>query len=119
MYRPLLHFVMACALSLAVQSGRWVTLGGGGNEYQDYLDQESVERSGNKVTLWTRRDFSSQQRILWHELEVDCSSKRSTVLAYVQDDAGIVSHNTIRPHREPTAIPPYSVEHRIFDLVCR
>ena len=119
MYRPLLYLLMACALSLAARSDRWGPLGGGGNEYQDYLDQESVKRSGNKVTLWTRRDFVTQQRTVWHEIEVDCSSKRRTILAYVQDDAGTISHNATRPHRGAAAIPPDSIEQRIFDLVCR
>jgi hypothetical protein len=119
MNQPRLQFVMACVLSMMMQSERWVPVGGSDNAYQDYLDRESLKRSGNKVTLWTRRNFVTQQRTIWHEIEVDCSSKRDTVLAYVQDDAGTISHNTVRPHRGPTAIPPNSVGARIFDRVCR
>lgn len=110
---------MACALSTMMQADRWISVGGSKNAYQDYVDRESIERSGNKVTLWTRRDFVAQQRTAWNEIEVDCSSKRDTILAYVQDDAGTISHNIVRPHRGSTAIPPNSIEERIFDLVCR
>lgn len=118
MNRPRLQFLMACALSMTMQSDRWIPLGGS-IAYQDYLDQESIKRSGNKVMLWTRRDFVKQQRTAWNEIEVDCSNKRDTILAYVQDDAGTISHNIVRPHRKSTAIPSNSVEERIFDRVCR
>ena len=119
MNRAPLHVVMACALSLAMQSDRWVRVGGGNSAYQDYLDQESITRSGDKVTLWTRRDFVTQQRTAWHEMEVFCASKRDTILAYVQDDAGTVSHNIVRPHRGPAAIRPDSTEERVYEIVCR
>lgn len=119
MKRSLLQFVLACALPMVMEASRWAPVGGFNNEYQEYLDRQSVKRSGNKVTLWTRRDFVRQQRTVWTEVEVDCSSKRDTVLAYVQDDAGTVSHNTIRPHRGSTAILPNSVEEEIYDFVCR
>ena len=119
MNRPPLQFVMVCAFSMMSQSDRWLPVGGSQNEYQDYLDRESIKRSGNKVTLWTRRDFVTQQRTAWNEIEVDCARKRDTILATVQDDAGTVSHNIVRPHRGSTAIPPNSLGQRIYDLVCR
>ena len=119
MNRPRLQFVIVCALSMTMQSDRWISIGSSNNASQDYLDQESIKRSGNKVTLWTRRDFITQQRTAWNEIEVDCSSKRDTILAHVQDDAGTISHNVVRPHRGSTAIPPNSIEERIFHLVCR
>ena len=118
MNRLVLQFVIACALSMAMQSDRWVPVGNR-SAYHDYLDQESITRSGNKVTLWTRRDFASQQRTAWHEIEVDCASKQATILAYIEDDAGTVSHNIVRPHRGPTPIRPNSVEERIYESVCR
>lgn len=117
MKRPRLHFIIAGALSM-VQPDRWVPLGSS-NGHADYLDRESVKRSGSTVTLWTRRDFVTQQRTAWIEIEVDCSSKRDTILAYVEDNAGAISHNIVRPHRGSTVIRPNSVEERVFGLVCR
>lgn len=114
-----LQFVMAFMLSMLTPSDRWVPVGDGSAAYRDYLDRESIKRSGDKVTLWTRRDYVTQQRTAWNEIEVDCLRKRDTVLAYVQDDAGTVSHNIVRPHRASTAILPDSVEEGIFDLVCQ
>lgn len=119
MTKPRFQFVIASALSMLMPSDRWVPVGDSSAEYRDYLDRESIKRSGNKVMLWTRRDYVTQQRTAWNEIEVDCLRKRDTVLAFVQDDAGSVSHNIDRPHRGSTAIPPNSVEEIIFDLVCR
>jgi hypothetical protein len=119
MYLPGSPFLLACAFSMTTQSDRWVPLGESNNVHRDYLDQESTKRSGNKVTLWTRRDFLTQQRTAWNEIEVDCSTKRDTILAYVQDDAGTVSHNIARPHRGSTAIAPGTVEESIYEFVCR
>jgi hypothetical protein len=104
---------------MLTQSDRWVPVGGSSNAHQDYLDRESIQRSGNKVTLWTRRDFVTQQRTAWNEIEVDCSSKRDTILAYVQDDAGTISHNIVRPHRGSATIAPGTVEESIYEFVCR
>jgi hypothetical protein len=119
MTRPRLQFVMAFALSILMPSERWVPVGDSSAAYRDYLDRESIKRNGNKVTLWTRRDYLTQQRTAWNEIEVDCLRKRDTILAYVQDDAGTVSHNIVRPHRGPTPIQPSSGGERIFYLVCR
>ena len=119
MTRTRFQFVMASALSMAMPPDRWIPVGDGSAAYRDYLDQESIKRDGNKVMLWTRRDYVGQQRTAWNEIEVDCLRKRDAVLAYVQDDAGTVSHNIVRPHRRSAAIPPNSVEEEIFNLVCR
>jgi len=115
----LLACLIACALSPLIASERWVPVGGSPNTHQDYLDHESIKRSGNIVTLWTRRDFVTTQRTAWNEIEVDCAKRRDTILAYIEDNSGSILHNTVSPHRSSTAIPPNSVGARIFDLVCR
>jgi hypothetical protein len=112
-------FLAACALALVTQAERWVPVGGTSDAYQDYLDMESIKRHRTTVTLWTRRDFTSKNRTAWNEVEVDCLAKRNTILAYVQDDAGTVSHNMVRPHRESAPIAPNSVEEAIFQIACR
>jgi hypothetical protein len=119
MNMPRLQFAVALALSISIPSDRWIPLGNGGEAYLDYLDRESIQRTGSKVTLWTRRDYATQQRTAWNEIEVDCLRKRDTILAYVQDDGGTVSHNIVRPHRQSTAIPPNSNQEKIFEFVCR
>ena len=116
---PLLSCAIACALSMVTPAERWVLVGGIANAHQDYLDRESIKRSGNTVTVWTRRDFVSQQRTAWNEIEVDCATRRDIILSYIEDNAGSISHNISRPHRGSTAIPPNSVGAEIFDLVCR
>jgi hypothetical protein len=112
-------FLIAVALFAAVPADRWVHVGGETGKYQEYLDNESVGRSGDRVTLWIRRDFELGRATAWNELELDCSRKLATVLAYVRDDGGTISHNVVRPHREASPIDPDSVEETIFNLACR
>lgn len=112
-------FLTVLAWSAIVQPDRWVQVGDSSKAPNEYLDKESVRRSGNKVTAWTRRDYMPDQGTAWHELEFDCASRTETILAYVRDDRGIISHNVVRPHRGPTPIQPGSAEDRIFQIVCR
>jgi hypothetical protein len=112
-------FLIALALSAAAGPERWVRLGGSANAYEEYLDSESVRQSGKRATAWTRRDFAGDQVTAWHEYEFDCSARTETLLAYIRDDRGTVSHNTVRPHRKASPIKRGSVEERIFNRVCR
>jgi hypothetical protein len=112
-------FLTGLALSAAVQPNRWVHVGGSANSYEEHLDAESLKRSGEKVTVWTRRDFVLDQGTAWHEFEFDCSARTATILAYIRDDGSTVSHNVVRPHRGPALIAPGSVEENIFAIACR
>lgn len=112
-------FLIAVALSMETPPDRWIHVGGRTSLYEEYLDKESVKRSGDKVTLWTRRDFMLDRSTSWNELEFDCSTRTETILAYVRDDGGTISHNVVRPHRKASPIPPKSVEERIFNIACR
>ena len=107
------------ALAGAADPDRWLHVGGSAGLYAEYLDRDSVRRSGQTVTLWTRRDFVRGPSTAWHEIELDCAARTDIILAYVRDDGGTVSHNVARPHRGPAPIPPNSAAERIFDLVCR
>jgi hypothetical protein len=111
--------LIALTIATTAQPGRWVHVGGNGDLYQEYLDKESVNRSGDKVTLWTRRDHGRDQGTAWNEIEFDCLAKTETILAYIRDDRGIVTHNVVRPHRAAAPIPPGSVEEKIFNIACR
>ena len=112
-------FLIAMALLAAAPPDRWVHLGGSAGRYEEYLDKESVKRSGNKVTLWTRRDFVRGRTTAWNELEFDCSRRTETIVAWIRDDDGTVSHNVERPHRGAAPIPGGSVAERLFEMTCR
>lgn len=112
-------FLIALAVSMVASPDRWVHLGGSANLYKEYLDEESVRRIGDKVMLWTRRDFLVDQVTSWHELELDCSARTETILAYIKDEGGTISHNVARPHREASPIAPKSVEETILNMACR
>ena len=112
-------FLTLLFLSAVVQPDRWIHVGGSPGEHEEYLDKKSVERSGDKVTLWTRRDLARDQGTAWNEIELDCSKRTDTILAWVRDDRGAVSHNIVRPHRGPAPIRPKSVAERIFNIACR
>ena len=112
-------FLIALILSAATPADRWVHMGGGPNLHEEYVDRESIKRSGDTVTLWTRRDLALDKGTMWNELEFDCRTRTKTILAYVQDDGRSVSHSNVRPHREAAPIPPASVEERTFNIACR
>ena len=112
-------FLAGLALSGAIEPDRWLQVGGSANSYEEYLDRESVKRSGDKVSLWTRRDFVRDQGTAWHEIEFDCSTRTETILAFIRDDRGTISHNVFRPHRESAPVRPGTVEERIFNIACR
>ncbi len=112
-------FLTALALHAAVQAERWVDVGGSEGPHREYLDTQSIKRTGEKVTLWTRRDLVQGQDTVWNELEFDCSKRTDTIVAYIRDDRGTISHNDVRPHRGPAPIRPKSARERIFKLVCR
>lgn len=108
----------ALALSALIQTDRWVHVGGSADLYEEYLDKESVSRNGTKVILWTRRDFARDQGTAWNEIELDCSARTETILAWVRDERGVVSHNVVRPHRAAAPIRAKSVEEGIFNIAC-
>ena len=112
-------FLTALALAAVNQPDRWVHVGGRADLYEEYVDTESVRRTGAKVTLWTRRDFKRDQGNAWNEIEFDCAARTETILAYVRDDRGTISHNVVRPHRAASPVPPGSLEERIFNIACR
>lgn len=110
--------LIAVALFMGAPSDRWVHVGGSVGLYEEYLDRQSVSRRGDKVTLWTRRDWALDRGTSWNELEFDCSMRTAAILAYIQDDGGTISHNVLRPHRDASPIRPDSVEERIFEMAC-
>jgi hypothetical protein len=112
-------FLIALALWTTTPPDRWVHVGGETNVYEEYLDKESISRSGEKVTAWTRRDFLRDGGFEWNELEFDCSKRTGTVVAYIRDDGRTVTHNDVRPHREASPVARNSVEETIFDIACR
>ena len=108
----------ALALSAAIPADRWVHVDGRPDLFDEYVDTESIKRSGDRVTLWTRRDLARDQGTVWNELEFNCRTRTETILAYIQDDGRSVTHNTARPHREAAIVRPNSVEERIFNIAC-
>lgn len=108
-------FLIALALS-SVQADRWVPIGGGTDAV--YLDKQSLRRSGDKVTAFTRRDIPAEKATFWKEIEFDCAAKTETIVAWIRDDAGTISHNEVRPHRAAAPIPPNSAEEKAFRLAC-
>ena len=109
----------ALALYVAEPPERWLHVGGDRNDYQEYVDSQSIRRSGDSATLWTRRDLSGGAGTMWHELEFDCSRRTQTVLAFIKDDGTSVSHNEARPHRPASPISPGSAGEEVFNIACR
>jgi hypothetical protein len=111
-------FLIAIALAAAMPPERWVEVGRTGAD-REYIDRESVSRSGTKARLWTQRKFARKRGLAWNELELDCLSRTVTILGWVRDEGGTISHNVTRPHRAASPITPATTEEAIFKMVCR
>jgi hypothetical protein len=111
--------LIAVILLAAAPADRWVHVGRSANLYEEYVDVESVTRSGDRVTLWTRRDLIADRGTAWTELEFDCSRRTETILAYVEEVGGSISHNAVRPHRGAAPISAGSLQETIFKIACR
>jgi hypothetical protein len=111
-------FLIAIALATSTSPERWVEVGMTDGS-REYLDRASVTRNGTKVTLWKQRQLPSNSGFVWTELELDCSRRTDTLLAWVRDEDGAVTHNAVRPHREAAPIVAGTAEETIFNLVCR
>jgi hypothetical protein len=111
-------FLIALALSAMSDAERWLPLGGSADR-QEYLDRESVKRSGNKVTLFTRREIPAEKATYWEEIEFDCAARTDTIVAWIRADERGVDHNVVRPHRAAAPIAPNSPRQRAFDIACR
>jgi hypothetical protein len=109
----------ALALSAAAPPERWLHVGESPDQFREYVDTQSIQRSGDTVTLWTRRDLLPDAGTVWNELELDCRGMTETVLAFIKDDGASVSHNTVRPHRPAAPIAAGSVPEKIFNIACR
>jgi hypothetical protein len=109
----------AFAPSTALQADRWVSIGGSASAYREYVDKQSISRNGDKATLWTRSESALGEETAWKEMEFDCSVRMHTILAYIRDDRGTITHNVDRPHQKSSPVQPASVEERNFNLVCR
>lgn len=101
-----------------VQPERWVHVGGSPDQHEHYLDQESIAALGDRIVAWTKRESMLDQSTEWYELEFDCSIRTVTILAYVRDQRGIISHGVARPHRAASPIQPGSADDRSFRIVC-
>jgi len=112
-------FLIALAIATVTPPDRWVRIGGINDRYDEFVDMESVRRSGDKVVIWTRRKFVRDKVTSWNELEIDCSMRTETVLAYIRDDAGTITHNAVRPHRGASPVLPDTAEEKIFNIACR
>ncbi len=106
------------ALSATLEPERWVHVGGSAGAYEEYVDRQSIARSGDKAVVWTRRDFARGQGTAWNEIEFDCAGRSETILAWIRDDGKGVSHNTARPFRGPIPVQPGSAQERIFNMAC-
>lgn len=107
------------ALLAAAQPDRWVHLGGSAGVHEDYLDKDSIAKKGGKVALWTRRDLVRDEATLWYEIQLDCVGRTQTIVAWIRDDRGTVSHSVDRPHRAAAPIKAGSLEEKVFSLACR
>ena len=110
----------ALALLAAMQDARWADVGSDPLSVTA-VDRQSIRRSDDLVTIWTRDTFHVSQGSMLRELEMDCRRRTVAVAVVVmRESTGAITRRTVFRAFERTHEPidPESAEERVFVAVC-
>lgn len=90
-----------------------------------YYDSDTIQRSGNQVTVWTKYDHSRDKTVKMRESKVliryGCAERTLTTLqetTYYPN--GTTNTVIVKPYeQEEMAIPPSTVAEKMLEAVCR
>jgi hypothetical protein len=89
-----------------------------------YYDAESLRRSGNQVTVWTKTDYSQDRTTEWREdktrVKYDCAERSYANLDMVvyHPSGKVEIVNAPKPERPLQSIVPDSVSESKMEAVC-
>lgn len=123
-------FVFICGIifsAYAFASSQWIIVGENNDRDIFYIDMNSLQRSGDSVTFWTKVNFGKrdEQGDLSDKSQrtINCRT-REVILRWLMtyDDINNMGKNTasFEPKRSSwRPIPPDSMSSRIYEVVCR
>lgn len=105
----------------------WVKIGDM-KEFDNYVDPSSVRKNGNIVTMWSLRDFNTQQALSSMKFQsdktkadYDCAELRIRSLALIVVSGKMGSGETIFSHSQPgkwNTVAPGTVEDARWRFAC-
>ncbi|MFM8543365.1 MAG: surface-adhesin E family protein [Chakrabartia sp.] len=125
--KHLIASAIALSLSLGATpafAANWVYVGESVNNAVLYYDADSIQRSGNQVTVWKkldhRRDRTTKIRTALSRTRYDCAERTDTLLARVSYYADGPSKSAEWSRSEQTAdtIFPESMAEAMLEAVC-
>jgi len=114
-------FLMAATPAFAAN---WVYVTTHDNGADYYYDSDTIQRSGNQVTVWRKLDHSRNNAVKYREekdqYRYDCSRRTYTLLsAIIYYPDGKVEAFTWQTHeQEITPIAPETVSEVVLEAVC-
>ena len=113
--------IMAATPAFAVD---WVYVTTGENGSDFYYDADTIQRSGNQVTVWEKEDASRNKTVKYREQKIQgnfsCSSRTYRLLSFVayypDGKQNSSSLDTYEQKVEP--IPPDTIGETRLEAVC-
>jgi hypothetical protein len=108
-----------------VYAANWVYVTESRNKAVFYYDSDTIQRSGNRVTVWEKTDHSRDKTVKHRETVVryryECAGRTKTILdTNVYFPNGEIKSFTSKAYeQEELAIPPDSVWEDMLEAVCR
>jgi hypothetical protein len=108
-----------------VYAANWIFVNTNKDGAVFYYDSDTIQRSGNRVTIWEKTDYSRDKTTNYRQTitryRYDCAERTSTLLqgtAYYPDGKSetFVYNNY---EQKEYALPPDSVGETMLEAVCR
>lgn len=111
-------------LTVPANAATWIYVGEGANGAVHYYDAESLRRSGNQVTVWTKTDYSQDRTTEWREdktrVKYDCAERSYVNLDMVvyHPSGKVEIFNAPQPERPLQSVVPDSIGETKMKTAC-
>lgn len=126
--KPIILLGTAVALSMAATpavAANWVYIDQSTKNTVYYYDSDTIQRSGNLVTVWEKYDYRRNKTVKYRERKqrsrFNCEERTVIILDFVTSypDGRIEAFNVPPYQQKAITIPPDTVAEDIFKAVCQ
>ena len=125
--KPINLLAAATALVMAATpafAANWIFIGESANKSVAYYDIDTIQRSGNQLTVWVKTDFSRNKSVKYRETKIrriyDCSERTinslSSITYYPDGKSDSYTWETFEQKAEPIA--PDTMGEAVLEAVC-
>jgi hypothetical protein len=115
---------LATFLGTPVAAASWVYVGENSNGAVIYYDADTIQRSGDQITVWTKWNHSRNRTVRYREAKnrdrFDCEERTITLIAYTNyyPDGKVETFNIPTYGQEDDPVTPESIGETILETVC-